>query len=395
MAWPDIDPTDTGDWLGYGADIQLNGGALGRVVDGMAYLDYVNPGATAGTPGITVEQCAVLCGNLVARGVAVQCPTFITADPDGVWYPNLGVCADFLETELGKRHCPGIHLEAFFRPTPGYRGAHPENCCVQRVTAEDFHRVQEAAHGRIVLLTCGADVEGIEEVIRAAVSQQVRVAIGHFGVLPKLVDGVSTFPPDEIRALKEAVRRCIDAGASLVTHVGNGQHPLLHRHLAHLGVELADPRLGVSMIPDGDNGHLPEEFVRIVLMSKGIEATIIVSDAAPLAGMPARDEPYDIWNSKVDIVANADGSCTIYGHGQRELLAGAWKMLPETMSSMAQWAKRWNWELRPGLPITVRDITKMAWDNPLRFLGLDALKYVHRENPRMEVTSELEFVVPN
>jgi N-acetylglucosamine-6-phosphate deacetylase len=52
-----------------------------------------------------------------------------------------------------------------------------------------------------------------------------------------------------------------------------------------LAALVADERYAAMIITDGH--HLPDEFIRVALRAKGVENTIVVSDAAPVAGLCA------------------------------------------------------------------------------------------------------------
>jgi N-acetylglucosamine-6-phosphate deacetylase len=104
------------------------------------------------------------------------------------------------------------------------------------------------------------------EAIRALVARGVVVAIGHTAA-----DG-------------ETIREAARSGAKLCTHLGNGIASPLPRHpnpIVHQAV--ADDLVG-SFIADGH--HLDDDTLKMLVRSKGIGRTILVSDASPLAGLP-------------------------------------------------------------------------------------------------------------
>ncbi len=85
-------------------------------------------------------------------------------------------------------------------------------------------------------------------------------------------------------ASREQIRDAVSAGATLSTHLGNGAHAVLPRW-NYIWDQLAEDRLAASFIVDGI--HLPDSFFRIALRAKGIERSVLVTDAV----MPAMCAP--------------------------------------------------------------------------------------------------------
>src|SRR5260370_28932061 len=109
------------------------------------------------------------------------------------------------------RALPGIHLEGpYISPEDGPRGAHPRQH-VRPPDWEEFRRLQEAAGGRIRLVTLAPEHEGALSFIERLVGSGVGVALGHTAPSPQRI--------------RDAVR----AGAPLSTHLGNGCPALLPR----------------------------------------------------------------------------------------------------------------------------------------------------------------------
>jgi N-acetylglucosamine-6-phosphate deacetylase len=147
----------------------------------------------------------------------------------------------------------------------GPRGAHPREF-VRDAEVDDFRRRQDAASGRIRLLTIAPESPGVLKVIEHAVANGVRVAIGHTGGTPtQIADAVS-------------------AGATLSTHLGNGCAQMLPRHPNVIWEQLSDDRLMASFIVDGH--HLPPATVKAMVRAKTPARSILVTDAIAAAGMP-------------------------------------------------------------------------------------------------------------
>jgi N-acetylglucosamine-6-phosphate deacetylase len=153
----------------------------------------------------------------------------------------------------------------YLSPDEGPRGAHPREH-VLPATIDDFRRRQDAASGRIVLVTLAPEVAGAIGLIEHLVASGVRVAIGHTAATPSQID--------------EAVR----AGATLATHLGNGCAQLLPRHPNVIWELLAADAVCASLIVDGH--HLPPATVKAMVRAKGPHRTILITDATAAAASP-------------------------------------------------------------------------------------------------------------
>ena len=108
---------------------------------------------------------------------------------------------------------------------------------VAAASVDDFRRRQDAAEGRIVLVTLAPEVPGALALIEHLVAAKVRVAIGHTAATPQqLADAIA-------------------AGATLATHLGNGCPQMLPRHPNVIWELLAADAVLASVIADGH--HLP------------------------------------------------------------------------------------------------------------------------------------------
>src|SRR5207245_1999113 len=77
------------------------------------------------------------------------------------------------------------------------------------------------------------------------------------------------------------------ARATMSTHLGNGAHQILQRHPNYIWEQLAEDRLIASFIVDGI--HLPASFLKVALRAKGLERSVLVTDAStPAAAKPGR-----------------------------------------------------------------------------------------------------------
>jgi N-acetylglucosamine-6-phosphate deacetylase len=279
------------------------------------------------------RQVADIGGKMHGFGVTRFLPT-LTTERQEVLVHGLRTIDEACRTDPRlDRQIAGIHLEGpYISSLDGPRGAHPASCC-RGPDWDEFQRLQDAAGGRIRLLTMAAEFDSAAEFIGRVAASGVLVAIGHTA------------------ADSRQIRRAVDAGARLSTHLGNGAHRVLPRHPNYLWDQLAEDRLWASLIVDGH--HLPAEVVKTFLRAKTPARCILVSDLASQAGLP----PGRYASGLSDVEVLDDGRLVVAG--QRQLLAGASQPLPAAVARVMDFA---------GLDLA--SAVGLASQQPARLLGL-------------------------
>jgi N-acetylglucosamine-6-phosphate deacetylase len=135
-----------------------------------------------------------------------------------------------------------------------------------------FWRLQEAAGGRICLVTLAPEVNGAIPFIEHLVSQGIIVAIGHTAAGP------------------EKIREAVEAGAMLSTHLGNGTLAELPKNNNPIIAQLSEDKLCASFIADGY--HLSPDVLKVYLRAKESKRTILITDAT--AGAAAEPGIYQL-----------------------------------------------------------------------------------------------------
>ncbi len=225
----------------------------------------------------------------------------------------------------------GIHIEGpFINETPGYVGAHPPHA-VRPADLDNAKRLLEAADGLTRVVTLAPERDPGQKVTRYLAKQKILVSAGHCD--PSM---------DELLS-------AIDAGLSLVTHLGNGCPAMLPRNdnIIQRVLSLRD-QLMICFIADGVHVPLPElkNYLRLV----GIERSIVVTDAIS----PARLGPgrYTLGGQQVvigeDLVAHLPGS---------PLLMGSTATMPR-MAAL----------LREKIGLTDDEVHRLVSQNPYRLL---------------------------
>jgi N-acetylglucosamine-6-phosphate deacetylase len=228
-------------------------GLVDLQVNGFVGVDFTDP---ALTPDGLLKAIAAI----EKTGVTRFLPTLITSSLE-----TFAACA---RTIVRTRHAAiaGIHMEGpYISPEDGPRGAHLR-AFVRGADVDDFRRRQDAAEGRIRIVTLAPEVPGALALIEHLVASRVRVAIGHTG------------------ATGAEIQDAVKAGATLSTHLGNGCAQMLPRHPNAIWEQLGEDRLLASFIVDGH--HLPPATVKSMIRAKTPARTILVTDAVGAAGMP-------------------------------------------------------------------------------------------------------------
>lgn len=299
-------------------DIQING------YDGVDFND----------PDTGPEQIAAVARKLWRAGVTAFCPTIITESFDHIskCISNLVRAVD--ESPEFARAMIGIHVEGpFISPEDGPRGAHPKRHA-RAPDWDELQRWQDAARGRIRILTLSPEWPGAIDFIERAAASGFVVAIGHTAAAPAQI--------------ADAAR----AGARLSTHLGNGSHAKIDRHPNYIWEQLANDDLWASFIVDGH--HLPPSVVKCFLRSKGVARSALVTDAIAAAGRPAGR--YRLGNVEVEVTperrVNLPGT---------PYLAGSVLEMPEAIAKTVQYSDA-----------TLGDALRMASANPAELLGVSS-----------------------
>ena len=289
-------------------------------VNGFAGIDFNDPALTDGQ----VQEAAA---RMERTGVTRFLATLISAPLD-----RFAACA----RALARSRIPavaGIHMEGpYISPEDGARGAH-NRADIEAPTLDDFARRQEAANGRIRLVTVAPEVSGALPLIERLVRDGVLVSIGHTAAAP------------------QQVRDAIRAGATLSTHLGNGCAQMLPRHPNFIWEQLAADTLTAGLIVDGH--HLPAATVKSMVRAKTPDRVVLVTDATTAAGQPPGD--YMLGTLRVHLDENG----RVAAPGQPNL-AGSALSLDRAVGNTVKFT---------GLPLPT--VLSMASTRPARLLGLE------------------------
>ena len=295
-------------------------GFIDLQVNGFAGADYNSPETSR-------EQILASLRAMSSTGVTRCFPTVITGDPERMVgaLRNLARARDSIAEGAAMEgfHVEGPHISR----DDGPRGAHPARW-VRRPDIDEFHRWQEATEGNVRIVTLSPEWDEAPGYIEKITAAGVVAAIGHTG------------------ATRQQILDAVAAGATLSTHLGNGKHAALTRESTYLWDQLAEDQLAASFIVDGL--HLHDSFLKVALRAKGVERSVLVTDA--VAPAMCRPGPYMLGEVEVELLP--DDRVVMRG-GQR--LAGSSLRMDHAVSNVIA---------RGG--VTLADAVTMATRNPAR-----------------------------
>jgi N-acetylglucosamine-6-phosphate deacetylase len=281
---------------------------------------------------LTVADIRHIVAVCQRHGIGSLCPTLVTNSFAALAH-GLTTLRHACEAEAAlARALPAVHLEGpYISPEDGPRGAHPR-AHVRPPDMDEFRRLQEAAGGRIRLVTLAPEHEGALRFIEWLTASGIVVALGHTNA-----DG-------------GCIRAAIEAGARLSTHLGNGSHAVLPRHPNYIWEQLAADELWASIICDGH--HLPPAVVRCIVRVKTLARTILTCDASSLAGLPPGR--YQEWGQDLEVLV--EGKIQVAG---TSYLAGSWAFTDSCLGNVIRFAG-----------VSLADAVDMAGARPRELLGL-------------------------
>lgn len=281
---------------------------------------------------LTPEVVIALARQLAVLGVTTFLPTLITAPEDRIVASLRAIAAARGISPLAAHMIPCVHVEGpHISPVDGPRGAHPP-AHVRPPDCDELERWQAASGGLVGLVTLSPHWDNALHYISHLARRGILVALGHTDADPARIHAAAA------------------AGARLSTHLGNGVAGELPRHPNLLWAQLADDRLTASFIADGH--HLPADTLTAMLRAKGIERSLLVSDAVAVGGLRP-----GVYETPVGgtVELTAEGRIGIPATGT---LGGAALPLKNGIANVAR---------LPGF--SLQQAVQMATENPGRFVG--------------------------
>lgn len=301
-------------------------GFIDHQVNGFAGHD-VNDEATS------ADSLRGLTEALWATGVTRYCPTIITNSEERIIQSLRAIaqaCRESVEVDAA---IVAVHVEGpFISPEDGPRGAH-HPAYVRPPDWDEFLRWQDAAEGRIGIVTLSPEWPEATDFIERLAAQGVIASIGHTAATP------------------EQIRDAVKAGARMSTHLGNGSHLMLPRHPNYIWEQLAIDELWAGLVLDGF--HLPPSVAKAMLRAKGLERVALTTDAVAMAGLP----PGYYQLNGVDVELTPQGKIEVVGG--RGILAGSALTMPVGIANAMRFAD-----------LSLSEAVSLATTRPAALLGL-------------------------
>ena len=247
------------------------------------YIDiHIHGGAGHDVMYADSSALAVIEASMARRGVTSYLPTTVSAPEKDILraLKSLGAHIDTSDKRMQRARPLGIHLEGPFI-SHVKRGVHPADNLLPP-TPERLDRFWEASEGTLWMMTLAPELDGAMDTIKHA--QQL-------GVISSLGHSNATF---------DEARQGIDVGARHATHSFNAMRALDHREPGILGAILEDDQLTADIIVDGV--HIAPTVVDLFVRLKGIERTVLITDAISATGMP--DGTYRLGSLEVTVHAD-------------------------------------------------------------------------------------------
>ena len=215
------------------------------------------------TMDATEEALLAMSEYFARHGVTAFLPTTVTDSAEDILAAIMNV-ANTPASPSGAQHL-GIHLEG---PCLNheFRGAQPPQH-LRAADPKEYNAWLESKQVR--LITVAPEVDGALDLIEAGKQVGIEFAVGHTS------------------ATYEQVLAAVERGLRQATHTFNGMPGLNHRAPGVVGAVLSDDRIWAQMIVDGI--HVHPAVVKLLIKAKGIDRTVVITDAIRATGMSDGD----------------------------------------------------------------------------------------------------------
>ncbi|MFH7835318.1 MAG: N-acetylglucosamine-6-phosphate deacetylase [Candidatus Aenigmatarchaeota archaeon] len=201
---------------------------------------------------------------------------------------------------------------------------------VRNPNIEEFKGLLKISEKNIRVVTIAPEVPGAIEFIKNAVKNGVVVAAAH------------------TNANYEEAIAGFNAGITLCSHFFNGMRNFHHRDPGIIGAALINPNVYCEII--ADMVHLHPSTIKLTLLAKGIDKTILITDSISATGLS--DGYYELEGLKI-IVKNGVSRRVDTGD-----LAGSTLTMDKAVKNMVN-----------EIGLSIEDAIKMATINPAKVIG--------------------------
>lgn len=235
---------------------------------------HVHGGVGYDTMDATPQAIQKMAEFFASHGVTGFLPTTVTASREAILaaIENIAMCQS---RSTGGAQVLGVHVEGPYI-NPSKPGAQP----LQHIRPADPDEYREFfAWNNVRLITLAPEIPANKALIPYAVQQGATVAVGH-----------ST-------ASYEEVLGAVRLGLSHACHTFNGMAGLHHREPGTVGAVLTCAEITAEVI--ADNVHVHPAVIKLLVQAKGVERTVLMTDAIRAAGLS--DGTYDLGGQPVTV----------------------------------------------------------------------------------------------
>jgi N-acetylglucosamine-6-phosphate deacetylase len=242
---------------------------------------HVHGGVDHDVMDASVQGLAALANFFARHGVSAFLPTTMTA-PHANTLAAVSAIAQQDSTPGRGARILGVHLEGPYI-SPKFPGAQPATF-IRPPNLDEFTELLAA--GPVRMITLAPEAPGAEALIRAAAKQNVVAVLGH------------------TNATYEECKMAVAWGVTQATHTYNAMSGLHHRRPGTLGAVLSNDAIYAQLI--ADNIHVHPAGMKILARCKGVERTVLITDAMRATGLGPGT--YDLGGQMVTV---KDGECRL------------------------------------------------------------------------------------
>lgn len=242
---------------------------------------HVHGGDGHDTMDATAEGLTAMAAFFARHGVTAFLATTMTAPHADILRAVAAVGQWRQQLTRGARMI-GVHVEGPYISLK-FPGAQPAEF-IRPPSVDEFAELLAA--GPVRMMTLAPEVKGSDELITAARQQGVIAVWGHTDATYEL---------------------CVQAaawGVTQATHTYNAMSGLHHRKPGVLGATLTLDSIYAQLI--ADNIHVHPAAMNVLARCKGVNRTVLITDAMRAAGLPEGE--YDLGGQPVTV---KDGSCRL------------------------------------------------------------------------------------
>ena len=242
---------------------------------------HVHGGDGYDTMDATAEGLTAMATFFARHGVTAFLATTMTA-PHADIRRAVAAVGQWGQQITGGARIIGVHVEGPYISLK-FPGAQPAEF-IRPPSVDEFAELLAA--GPVRMMTLAPEVKGSAELITAARQQGVIAVWGHTDA---------------------TYERCVQAaawGVTQATHTYNAMSGLHHRKPGVLGATLTLDSIYAQLI--ADNIHVHPAAMNVLARCKGVDRTVLITDAMRAAGLPEGE--YDLGGQPVTV---KDGSCRL------------------------------------------------------------------------------------